>query len=72
MGGTAAREMPRAGSPAGTALNGLSGVRGRFVRAIDDWLAVNEYPVGSENDQLLIRIALAKFLGLRVEPVTRV
>jgi hypothetical protein len=48
--------MPRASSPADKALNGVlpgcAGVRGRVVRTIDDWLAVNEYPVGSENHQI--------------------
>jgi uncharacterized protein (DUF1330 family) len=39
-------------------------VRGCFVRTIDDWLAVNEYPVGSENDRIAwfpIRIAPRNF-----------
>jgi hypothetical protein len=66
----------RAGSSTGQALNGVlsgrPGVRSRFMRTVVDWLAVNEYPVGGENDQLLIRIALAKFLGSRVEPVALV
>jgi hypothetical protein len=73
MGGTARREkrgepVPRPAETLNGVLPGCPGVRGRFVRTVDDWLIVDEYPAGSENDQivwLLIRIARSKFLGLR-------
>jgi hypothetical protein len=71
--------MRRAGFPADRTLNGdlpgCPGVRGRFVRTIDDWRVVDGYPVGSENDRIawfLITAALSKFLGLRVKPGLRV